>query len=81
MCLLPFGSALLSHYNEDPVALRMFGLILIGTSVARPAGDADATGWLVATEYFRIDRRKRVRQGTWKSAGVRGGSQSVVALL
>jgi uncharacterized membrane protein len=81
VCLLPFGSALLSHYNEDPLALRMFGLILIGTSMARTAGDADATGWLVATEYFRIDLRKRVRQGTWKSAGVRGGCQSVVALL
>ena len=26
VCLLPFGSALLSHYYEDPLALRMFGL-------------------------------------------------------
>jgi TMEM175 potassium channel family protein len=43
VCLLPFGSALLSHYNEDPVALRMFGLILIGTSVARTAIWAYAT--------------------------------------
>jgi len=37
VCLLPFGSALLSHYYEDPLALRLFGLILIGTSVARTA--------------------------------------------
>ena len=35
VCLLPFGSALLSHYYEDPLALRLFGLILMGTSVAR----------------------------------------------
>jgi uncharacterized membrane protein len=35
VCLLPFGSALLSHYHQDPLALRMFGLILIGTSVTK----------------------------------------------
>jgi uncharacterized membrane protein len=43
VCLLPFGSALLSHYYEDPLALRMFGLILMGTSVARTAIWAYAT--------------------------------------
>jgi uncharacterized membrane protein len=35
VCLLPFGSALLSRYHEDPLALRLFGLILMSTSVAR----------------------------------------------
>lgn len=43
MCLLPFGSALLSRYYEDPLALRLFGLILIGTSVTRTAIWAYAT--------------------------------------
>ena len=37
VCLLPFGSALLSHYYEDKLALRMFGLILMATSVTRTA--------------------------------------------
>src|SRR6516162_7307675 len=32
-CLLPFGSAPLSRYHQDPLALRMFGLILIATSL------------------------------------------------
>ena len=37
-CLLPFGSALLSRYHDqDPLALRMFGLILMATSVTRTA--------------------------------------------
>ena len=36
-CLLPFGSALLSSYHQDPLALRMFGLILMATSVTRTA--------------------------------------------
>jgi uncharacterized membrane protein len=36
-CLLPFGSALLSHFHQDPVALRMFGLILMATSLTRTA--------------------------------------------
>lgn len=36
-CLLPFGSALLSRYHEDPLAPRMFGLILMATSLTRTA--------------------------------------------
>ena len=36
-CLLPFGSALLSRYHQDPLALRMFGLILMATSLTRTA--------------------------------------------
>ena len=36
-CLLPFGSALISRYHQDPLALRMFGLILIATSLTRTA--------------------------------------------
>ncbi len=43
VCLLPFGSALLSRYYEDPLALRVFGLILMGTSIARTAIWAYAT--------------------------------------
>jgi len=34
-CLLPFGSALLSRYHQDTLALRIFGLILIATSLSR----------------------------------------------
>ena len=30
--LLPCGSALLGRYHQDPLALRMFGLILMATS-------------------------------------------------
>ena len=37
VCLLPFGSALLSHYHQDPLALRLFGLILMATSITRTA--------------------------------------------
>ena len=36
-CLLPFGSALLSRCHQDPQALRMFGLILMATSLTRTA--------------------------------------------
>jgi uncharacterized membrane protein len=43
-CLLPFGSALLSRYHQDPLALRMFGLILMATSLARTAIWVYATG-------------------------------------
>ena len=43
LCLLPFGCAVLGRYYEDPVALRLFGLILIGTSVTRTAIWAYAT--------------------------------------
>jgi uncharacterized membrane protein len=42
-CLLPFGSALLSSYHQDVVALHMFGLILMATSLTR------TIIWLYAT--------------------------------
>lgn len=35
VCLLPFGSALIGRHHNDPVALRLSGLILLATSVAR----------------------------------------------
>lgn len=35
VCLLPFGSALLGRYHDQSLALRLFGLILIATSVTR----------------------------------------------
>jgi uncharacterized membrane protein len=35
VCLLPFGSAQLGRYHDQSLALRMFGLILIATSVTR----------------------------------------------
>ena len=43
VCVLPFGSALLSHYYQDPLALQIFGLILIGTSLTRTVIWAYAT--------------------------------------
>jgi uncharacterized membrane protein len=43
VCLLPFGSAILGRYHTDPVALRLFGLILMATSVTRTAIWAYAT--------------------------------------
>ncbi len=43
VCLLPFGSALLSRYHQDPLALRLSGLILMATSVTRTAIWAYAT--------------------------------------
>jgi uncharacterized membrane protein len=65
VCLLPFGSALLSRYYEDTFALRMFGLILIGTSVARTAIWAYAT--LRPSVHEPLDRAS-VRSGLALSA-------------
>ena len=43
VCLLPFGSVTVSRRWEDPVALRLSGLILMGTSITRTAISACLT--------------------------------------
>ena len=58
-CLLPFGSALLSRYHQDPVALRMFGLILMATSVTRTAI------WVYATRSPSVVHEPIDRASFW----------------
>jgi uncharacterized membrane protein len=42
--LLPFGAALISRYDQEPVALRLYGLLLIAISLTRLAIWWYATG-------------------------------------
>jgi hypothetical protein len=35
LCLLPFGASLLGRYEQEPVALRIYGLILVAIAVMR----------------------------------------------
>jgi uncharacterized membrane protein len=37
LCLLPFGAALISRFDRDPVGLRMYGLVLLLIAVTRLA--------------------------------------------
>jgi uncharacterized membrane protein len=37
LCLVPFGAALIARYPRDPVALRMYGIMLILISATRVA--------------------------------------------
>ena len=43
VCLLPFGAALLARYHSNPQAVRLFGLIVMATALARTAIWAYAT--------------------------------------
>jgi uncharacterized membrane protein len=58
-CLLPFGSALLSRYHQDPLALRIFGLILMATSVTRTAI------WVYATRRPSVVHEPIDRASFW----------------
>ena len=58
LSLLPFGAALVGRYEQEPVALRIYGLILIAISLTR------AVIWLYATNrphllWQRLDDRQR----------------------
>ena len=58
LSILPFGAAMLAAYERDPIALKIYGLILVGTVVTRLAT------WLYATGRSHIlvtpvDRRAR----------------------
>jgi len=59
LCLLPFGASLLGRYDEEPVALRIYGLVLVAIAVMRVAI------WLYATNRSHLlwqlldDRQRR----------------------
>jgi uncharacterized membrane protein len=58
LCLLPFGAALISRFDREPVALRMYGLVLLLIALTRLAV------WLYATNrphllFETISRRSR----------------------
>lgn len=48
LSILPFGAAMLATYERDPIALRIYGLILIAIVVTRLAT------WLYATRRSHI---------------------------
>jgi uncharacterized membrane protein len=58
LCLLPFGASLLGRYEEEPAALRIYGLVLVLIAVMR------AAIWLYATRrphllWQPLDDRQR----------------------
>jgi len=58
LCLLPFGAGLLGRYEHEPVALRIYGLLLVAIAVMR------VVIWLYATNrpqllWARLDDRQR----------------------
>ena len=74
LCLLPFGAGLLGRYDKEPVALRIYGLVLVLIAVMR------VVIWLYATNrphllWWRPDARQR-RVGL-----VLGGFPGLVYLL
>ena len=58
-CLLPFASALLGRYDREPVAVRVYGLVLVAVACMRLAM------WLYATSHPHLLWRRpgpRVRR-------------------
>jgi len=58
LCLLPFAAGLLGRYDQEPVALRIYGLLLVVIAVMR------VVMWLYATNrphllWQRLDERQR----------------------
>jgi uncharacterized membrane protein len=58
LCLLPFAAGLLGRYDQEPVALRIYGLLLVVIAVMR------VVIWLYATNrphllWQRLDDRQR----------------------
>jgi uncharacterized membrane protein len=58
LCLLPFAAGMLGRYDQEPVALRIYGLLLVAIGVMR------VVIWLYATSrphllWQRLDDRQR----------------------
>jgi len=77
LCLLPFAAGMLGHYDQEPVALRIYGLLLVVIAVMR------VVIWLYATNrphllWQRLDDRQR-RAGL--ALGVSPGLVYLLAFL
>jgi uncharacterized membrane protein len=59
LSILPFGAAMLATYEREPIALKIYGLILLGTVVTRLATWLYATGrsHILVTPVDRQARR------------------------
>jgi uncharacterized membrane protein len=64
LAILPFGTALLARYQRDPVALELYGLILVAIALARLAIWGYATG-RPELLYAPVEERSR-----WNRAAV-----------
>jgi uncharacterized membrane protein len=64
LAILPFGTALLARYQRDPVALELYGLILVAIALARLAIWGYATG-RPNLLYVPVEERSR-----WNRAAV-----------
>jgi uncharacterized membrane protein len=58
LCLLPFGAGLIGRYDTEPVALRIYGLLLVAIALMR------VVIWVYATKrphllWQRLDERQR----------------------
>jgi uncharacterized membrane protein len=58
LCLLPFAAGMLGRYDQEPVSLRIYGLLLVAVAVMR------VVIWLYATNrphllWQRLDDRQR----------------------
>jgi uncharacterized membrane protein len=58
LCLLPFGAGMIGRYDQEPVALRIYGLVLVTIAIMR------VVIWLYATNrphllWQRLDARQR----------------------
>ena len=58
LCLLPFGAGMIGRYDQEPVALRIYGLVLVTIAIMR------TVIWLYATNrpqllWQRLDDRQR----------------------
>jgi uncharacterized membrane protein len=70
LCLLPFGAGLVGRYDQEPVALRIYGLLLVAIAIMR------TVIWLYATNrppllWLPLDDRQR-RAGGWHWPHSRG---------
>jgi uncharacterized membrane protein len=58
LCLLPFGASLLGRFDREPVAVRIYGVVLVAIAVMR------TTIWVYTTSrphllWQRLDDRQR----------------------
>jgi TMEM175 potassium channel family protein len=78
LCILPFGASLIARFEKEPVALRIYGLLLLATAVSRLG-----VWWYASGRphllFAPVDRRSR-RAGA-ALAAVPGGFYAVAIFI
>jgi hypothetical protein len=57
LCLVPFGASLIANHQKDPVALRLYGFLLVFVALTRRASGCTRPVGPISSSFRSIEGR------------------------